>query len=313
LDTLKTPYGPEINGFLVKLSSNGSILWAKQPKLTKFPHNSYVCENKAISIDETGNIYVAGNFNDTVIFGSTSLYTTGGSAIFFVKYDSTGNVIWAKESNSNNVSDDFNSSTLSVDALNHFYLGIYGGGNLIFGNDTMLTPSDFLSSFILELDTSGNALCGTVIKNGGESQIISNTVDSAGKYIYLSATIDHDTVFCGPDTFLPYGNAEIPYLARWKPCEKSMEGIKQLTMDNVGLKVYPNPTSASFTVMLPQAAPATLEMYNELGEEIISNYQLVISNPTTINVSCLLEGVYFYRVVNISGGLIGEGKLIIER
>jgi hypothetical protein len=39
----------------------------------------------------------------------------------------------------------------------------------------------------------------------------------------------------------------------------------------------------------------------------------VISNPTTINVSALPEGIYFYRVITENGSLIGEGKEVIQR
>jgi uncharacterized repeat protein (TIGR03803 family) len=88
--------------------------------------------------------------------------------------------------------------------------------------------------------------------------------------------------------------------------------INELTVSQGAINVYPNPASTSFTVSLPQAVPARLEMYNELGERVITNYELKIT-ASTINVSNLPEGVYFYRVVKEDGSLIGEGKEVIIR
>src|SRR4051812_30404093 len=72
----------------------------------------FVCANHAggneweygknLVTDAYGNIYVIGYFASSFLtFGSTVLSNAGGSNytedIFLVKYDSTGNVIWAKE------------------------------------------------------------------------------------------------------------------------------------------------------------------------------------------------------------------------
>jgi uncharacterized repeat protein (TIGR03803 family) len=88
--------------------------------------------------------------------------------------------------------------------------------------------------------------------------------------------------------------------------------INELTVSQGAINVYPNPASISFTVSLPQAVPASLEMYNELGQRVITNYELKIT-ASTINVTALPDGVYFYRVVKEDGSLIGEGKEVIAR
>jgi hypothetical protein len=89
-------------------------------------------------------------------------------------------------------------------------------------------------------------------------------------------------------------------------------GINNLQTEQSGVKVYPNPASTSFTILLPQAVPAWLNLYNELGQRVITNYELKIT-ASTINVSNLPEGVYFYRVIAENGSLIGEGKEVIQR
>jgi hypothetical protein len=55
-----------------------------------------------------------------------------------------------------------------------------------------------------------------------------------------------------------------------------------------------------------------VEIYNVLGEKVYSklftaNYQF------SIDLSSQLNGIYFYRVVSEDGGLVGRGKVIMQR
>ncbi len=49
-----------------------------------------------VTVDLNGNIIVTGYFDSTATFGSQILQSAGGSDIFIVKYDQSGNVIWAR-------------------------------------------------------------------------------------------------------------------------------------------------------------------------------------------------------------------------
>jgi len=51
-----------------------------------------------VASDVNGNIYVTGNFEDTIIFDNVTLISEGYSDIFIVKYDASGNLLWAKTS-----------------------------------------------------------------------------------------------------------------------------------------------------------------------------------------------------------------------
>lgn len=51
---------------------------------------------KATTVDELGNIYVAGYFSNTMTLGTTTLESAGGQDIFIAKYDATGTPLWAK-------------------------------------------------------------------------------------------------------------------------------------------------------------------------------------------------------------------------
>jgi hypothetical protein len=83
------------------------------------------------------------------------------------------------------------------------------------------------------------------------------------------------------------------------------------------VNVYPNPSGGMFTFAfrhaeLVSASQTNVEVYNVLGEQVYS--QFYIQNPTfNINLSNQPSGIYFYRIIDINGNLIGEGKLIIQK
>src|SRR5436190_16034179 len=49
-----------------------------------------------INTDSKENLYITGSFEDTVMFGTTQLFSKGAPDMFFAKLDSSGNVIWAQ-------------------------------------------------------------------------------------------------------------------------------------------------------------------------------------------------------------------------
>ncbi len=77
-------------GFLVKYDPSGSLVWIRG-------NCCGTSEYDAIAIDENGNIYTTGYFTGTITIGNTTLTSTGNADILIVKYDPSGNVIWAKK------------------------------------------------------------------------------------------------------------------------------------------------------------------------------------------------------------------------
>ena len=73
--------------------------------------------------DNSGNVYMTGLFSSTSItLGNITLTNTGGIDVFILKYDASGNVLWAKSAGG--VSDD-NLNSVKVDASGNIYLGGY--------------------------------------------------------------------------------------------------------------------------------------------------------------------------------------------
>lgn len=88
--------GAMANIFILKLDSGGNFVWVKSIA------GLYSCLGKSITIDNAGDIYLAGIFQDVCDFDpgpAVFNMTSAGSAsdYFIAKFDDSGNFIWAKQ------------------------------------------------------------------------------------------------------------------------------------------------------------------------------------------------------------------------
>ena len=151
-DSLNDNQGPYQDIFIAKYDALGHPAWTKNAI-------GYADAN-GISTDASGNVYVVGTFfNDSIIFGSHVLVnpnlTPQSSNIFFVKYDSSGNVIWAK--NLGGINNDL-ASAITIHANDNLYVvGTFMGDSLKLDNVTIqhLGNND---GFIAKFDTAGKAI-----------------------------------------------------------------------------------------------------------------------------------------------------------
>jgi len=171
--------------FLVKYDSSGNVLWARSAGGTSSDIGY------GISTDRSGNVYVTGVFySPSITFASYTLTNAGSDDIFIAKYDSSGNVLWAKSTGGNSSDEGY---SIATDALANVYItGYYESLTITFGSYT-LTNAGNQNIFLAKYDSSGNVLWAK--SAGGTSSDIGTYVaaDSSGNvYLtgdYLSSTI----------------------------------------------------------------------------------------------------------------------------
>jgi len=79
------------NVFLAKYDSSGHVIWVTRSMGTDRDEGMYV------AADSSGNVYLTGTYESPIItFGSYPLFNAGNADAFLAKYDSSGNVRWAK-------------------------------------------------------------------------------------------------------------------------------------------------------------------------------------------------------------------------
>ncbi len=136
------------DAFLVKYDANGNVLWAKSGGGTQFD------QSYAVTVDPSGNSYITGNTNSTLTaWGSASLITSGGGG-FLIKYDPSGNVLWAGQGTSATYN---RGNGLSCDGNSNIYMTGAFYGTLIYGTVT-ITSTGGQDSYLVKFDAFGNAI-----------------------------------------------------------------------------------------------------------------------------------------------------------
>lgn len=145
---LTSAVGDEL--FVLKLNSSGDFLWAK---------NFDSEHSETISVDGSGNVYIAGHFRETADFdpgpGAFNLTSAGVSDVFVLKLNSAGGFAWAKRIGGSET--DRGSST--IDANGNVYITGNFSGTVDFDPGPGIqnfTATGFADAFILKLDTDGN-------------------------------------------------------------------------------------------------------------------------------------------------------------
>ncbi len=177
--------------FVAKYDAFGNVLWAKSSGGTGRD------EGKSIATDDNGNVYVTGYFSSSIIFGNDTLINTGNKFIFVVKYDASGNVLWAKRAGGN-------TSTIATDGSGNVYIaGDFQSDTIFFGGDT-LTSLGNIDIFLLKYDTSGNELWAR--RSGGTSadMCYGIAIDDSGN-AYLTGSFGSTSMIFGSDSLTVEG------------------------------------------------------------------------------------------------------------
>jgi len=146
--------------FLAKYDANGNVLWAKSAGGTERDFAYGVCA------DINGNVYITGFFLSTeIILGTDTLINAGSYGdIFIIKYDSSGNVQWARSAGGTSADEAFG---ICIDSESNIYIaGMFGSPTASFGSDT-LNLIGYYDIFIAKYTPGGNL---TWVKNMGGTQ-----------------------------------------------------------------------------------------------------------------------------------------------
>ncbi len=191
--------------FAAKLDSSGTLVWAKK---MGGKQSDYAF---SIALDNVGNSYLAGIFQDTADFdpdaGVYNLIAYGQqtqSDIVVIKLSASGNLVWAKQMGG--VMSDYG-KTIALDAQGNVYTS--GEFRSSYNNDFDPGPGVFplpildgwgFSGFISKLDSAGNFIWAKLIKGYGDLATTDLAVDPAGN-IYTCGNFEVTDFDPGAGTF----------------------------------------------------------------------------------------------------------------
>jgi hypothetical protein len=145
-----------------KLDTNGNFVWAGSMG-SNLPD-----AGTSVAVDNSGNVFVTGNFNGTSDFdpgaGTFNITSAGLYDAFITKLDASGNLVWVYSIGGSTAQDD-NGNAVAIDASgNVVFTGFFDGtvdfdpGPGVFNLTSAATSSGALHGdvYILKLDNNGN-------------------------------------------------------------------------------------------------------------------------------------------------------------
>ena len=149
-------------------------------------------EAKSVTIDASGNIYVAGKFtSNSITFGSVSFRNFCWSSMFFVKYDADGNVLWARSTGENTYDE---AKSIAVDASGNIYIA--GDFNYSTEGPTVRVTDRYPSLFLSKYDAKGEVLWRKNVLGTNSIEMSSIALDATGN-IYIAGKFNSPTITFG--------------------------------------------------------------------------------------------------------------------
>lgn len=280
--------------FLEKLDASGNFVWVK---VFGGPLTDYMT---SIDIDAMGNIYSTGAFNGTADLdpgpGIDSHTSSGNSDPFVQKFNSSGDLLWAK-SYGGYLEFLMN---LAVDNAGNVYSHgtFYGAVDFDPGIDsTILTDRGYEDFYIQKLDTDGNFLW--VESFGGTGQDWSHAihVDDWGNIYttgFFGETVDFNNGQ-GISNITALGNNDA-YILK---LNQSTAGINKLNTE-IKITVYPNPSNGIIQLLTSEKLSHVELKLIDLRGKVIRTQSYDQLNSTTIELP-ETAGVYFLHVSTLEG------------
>jgi hypothetical protein len=176
--------------YLVKFNSSGNAVWGISSKGTLYEEGTSIC------IDLSGNIFITGYFDsnilnlDTVSLNNTSSPSTD---CFIAKYDSSGNIQWAKSIAGNSY--DYPRVIKTDDVGNIYLVGYFQSDSISIGSETLLNPGTigYEHTFIAKYNSSGSVIWAKTCSGGSNSDYTTAMdVDSSGN-VFIAGLFGSDT------------------------------------------------------------------------------------------------------------------------
>ena len=291
--------------FLVKFDAFGNVIWLKKAGGANFDGSSSICT------DINGNIILAGYFKSpTITLGATTLTNSGNADLLVIKYNSSGNVIWAKA-----VGGSLHDwvYAINTDINGNIYItGGFGSWHLTFGSTTLTNSGGAIAGtldvFVVKYDALGNALWA--IKAGGikDDYGLGISILSPSS-VFISGDFASFPIHFGSIFFNVLGNTAYDmFFAKISTTTSTISIFEN--EDYKSVIVFPNPVITEATLKFSEEQKNSIVIIMDVfGKEIkimnFSGKELIIKKEE-IN-----EGIYFVRIIDENNNVMNK-KIIIQ-
>lgn len=279
------------DGFIAKLTANGSFVWAKSINNAPNEYNRYMT-SRAIDIDNMGNVITAGFFTGTFDFdpgpGVNYIPIAGGYDCYILKLTGNGDFIWVKTIGGTGFD---SGNDVVVDSDNNIYMAGSFGETVDYdpgpGDHTVTSPyygpggiiklrsnGDFVYAALFESISYGSNLCRRMAIDDAKNLYTGG---------YMSGSVDFEP---GPGVSpLTANTSQAPFILKLGPCK--FVTTSTLNISACDTYVLNNETfdkSGTYTQTIP----------NSLGCDSIITLHLTINKQFTQQTKTICEGEFFY-------------------
>lgn len=171
--------GGTFDAFLVKFDPNGNRLWSS------YYGGSADDSGDGISVDALGNVYLTGTTASSLNISSGGFQNSFGGVndAFLVKFNSSGNRIWASYygGSSNDIA-----SGSAIDGFGNIYIsGSTGSSNNIASGGFQNSIGGAYDAFLVKFDSTGNRIWASYY-GGSNNDYACSIITSASGMVYLA-------------------------------------------------------------------------------------------------------------------------------
>ncbi len=229
------------NFCLLSISSEGTKNWIFAPE-----YNSDNVHATAVKTDAEGNIYILGEFANSVAFGTKSLSKIDERNAYLVKLNKSGSVQWLSQmTGGNSFITGIWTQSMTYSDSNHIYVTGTIAGNCTFGSNKISTKQYYFSNggiyaravFVATYNSRG--ICSDVKIFITEADVADINVDKSGNIVLAGhfkgavGDVDFATSYFGEtavkatiDPIAGGGPSEDSYVAKFTPEGKSIWTVR---------------------------------------------------------------------------------------
>ncbi len=269
--------------YIAKFNSSGLPQWGKRIIPSGYS------EVRGIASDAWNNVYITGEHEGTIHFGTDSVTNNGGNLFFLAKYDNGGNILWAK----GGINPNHEESPYSVATDNGGNIWVGGSGGFVGGGGGLFLfkyslGGSFVDSIYITLLGSGWIVQydNIALNNNGAIYI-------AGNYPISGCVISGDTLKPHDSTLIAQFIAKYSYPFTTAPLGAPGQLPKTEFMSAT---IFPNPSNGYSRIAINGSGiiATKVEIYDLTGRLLQTGW--FDNNSAFINTAELQQGIYLCRV-----------------
>jgi hypothetical protein len=213
-DTLINPTQYMSRYILIKYSPIGALLWYKTA------YSSLQAQGTSLTIDEAGSVYVTGVFGGQIFnIGNFTLYNVNQTIqpyytpndIFIIKYDTFGNVIWARSDGGKD--DDVVTSIIKNNKGELYITGAFSAPWATFGNDTVFSLGN--QDFFLAKYSDAGLFLGVVSGGGIYSDVGMGVVCAENDHVIIAGVYSSPQFAIGTKSIYNQSNQSSIFILKY--------------------------------------------------------------------------------------------------